>query len=170
VLFVSKYRQARHVLPALADAVAKTPGVQLAIKTHPAETPDAYAAVARGRANIRVLPAGAPLAPLLGASRAVVTVNSTVALDAGVLGVPALVIGLPNNLSPFVEAGIMAGAATEAEIAQALDRILYDERFRQQLERARVEYLTRFGIGSDGRAAARSAEAVVALISHGPQP
>jgi hypothetical protein len=170
VLFVSKYRQARHVLAALADAVADMPDVQLAIKTHPAETPDAYAPIAQGRANIRVLPAAAPLAPLLRASRAVITVNSTVALDAGVLGIPALVIGLPNNLSPFVEAGVMAGAATEAEIAPALNRILYDEGFRQQIARARVEYLTRFGIGSDGRAAARSAEAVLALISHGPQP
>jgi hypothetical protein len=170
VLFVSKYRQARHVLAALANTVAGMPDVQLAIKTHPAETPDAYAPVAMGRANIRVLPATAPLAPLLRASRAVITVNSTVALDAGVLGIPALVIGLPNNLSPFVEAGVMAGALTEAEIGPALQRILYDERFRQQIARARVAYLTRFGIGSDGRAAERSAEAVLALISHGPQP
>ena len=51
-----------------------------------------------------------PLAPLLAASRAVITVNSTVALDAAVAGVPALVIGLPNNLSPFVDAGALAGA------------------------------------------------------------
>lgn len=168
VLFVSKYRQAHHVLAALAAAVADMPDVQLAIKTHPAETPDAYAPVAQGRANIRVLPAATPLAPLLRASRAVITVNSTVALDAGVLGIPALVIGLPNNLSPFVDAGVMAGAATEAAIAPALRRILYDEGFRGQIEHARVEYLTRFGIRSDGCAAARSAEAVLALISHGP--
>jgi UDP-N-acetylglucosamine 2-epimerase len=170
VLFVSKYRQARHVLEALGDAVAAMPGVQLAIKTHPAETPEAYAPIARRRANISVLPATAALAPLLRASRAVITVNSTVALDAGVLGIPALVIGLPNNLSPFVEAGIMAGAATAAEIAPALQRILYDEEFRQQIDRAREEYLTRVGIGSDGRAATRSAEAVLALISRGHQP
>ena len=59
-----------------------------------------YAALVAGRRHVTVLPASAPLAPLLRASRAVVTVNSTVALDAAVLGVPALVIGLPNNLSP----------------------------------------------------------------------
>jgi hypothetical protein len=170
VLFVAKYRQARHVLAALADAVAAMPDVQLAIKTHPAETPDAYRPVAEGRANIRVLPAAAPLAALLRASHAVVTVNSTVALDAAVLGVPTLVIGLPNNLSPFVEAGIMAGAATVAEIAPALRRILYDQGFRLQIERARSEYLPRVGIASDGRAAARSADAVLSLISQGSQP
>ena len=170
ILFVAKYRQARHVLAALADAVADMPDVQLAVKTHPAETPDAYRPVAEGRANIRVLPATAPLAALLRASQAIVTVNSTVALDAAVLGVPALVIGLPNNLSPFVEAGIMAGAATVTEIAPALRRILYDQGFRLQMERVRSEYLPRVGIASDGRAAARSADAVLALISHGSQP
>ncbi len=164
VLFVAKYGQARHVLQALADAVAAMPDVHLAIKTHPAETPDAYRPLVEGRPAIRVLPASAPLAPLLAASRAIVTVNSTVALDAAVLGVPALVIGLPNNLSPFVDAGVMAGAASAGEIAPALQRILYDEEFRMQLERVTGEYLARVGIASDGRAAARSAAAVLALM------
>jgi hypothetical protein len=114
---------------------------------------------------VTVLPASALLAPLLRASRAVVTVNSTVALDAAVLGVPALVIGLPNNLSPFVEAGVMAGVAggDVAETARALDRILYHEEFRRELELAQRAFLTRFNLGADGRAAERAAEAIVRL-------
>ncbi len=170
VLFVAKYSQARHALGALVAAVAQMPKVQLAIKAHPAETPDAYSpliqecrAASFDSARIKVLPAAAPLAPLLRASRVVVTINSTVALDAGVLGIPALVIGLPNNLSPFVAAGIMAGAATRSDIEPELRRILYDEGFRLQIERSRGEYFKRFAIGSDGRAAARSADAVLAL-------
>ena len=111
VLVTTKHREAQGVLGMLLDAAASCPGVHVAIKTHPAETPEVYADLVAGHPNVTVLPASAPLAPLLGASRAVVTVNSTVALDAAVLGVPALVIGLPNNLSPFVEAGIMAGVA-----------------------------------------------------------
>lgn len=165
VLLVAKHREVRGVLPALAEAIAAMPGVQLAIKTHPAETAEVYAAVAAGRGNIRILPASAPLAPLVRASRAIVTMNSTVALDAAVLGVPALVIGLPNNLSPFVEAGAMAGAHSPGEIGPALHRILYDEGFRLQLERARIAYLSRFGIASDGRAAARAADAVLAAMT-----
>ena len=117
----------------------------------------------------RVLAASAPLAPLLAASRAVVTVNSTVALDAAVLGVPALVVGLPNNLSPFVDAGIMAGAG-EGDPAGILGRILYDEGFRQQLDAARRDFLTRFQIRSDGRAAERSAEAVLQLVDGAANP
>jgi hypothetical protein len=163
VLLVTKLREARHALPSLIAAVGDMPGVQLAIKTHPAETPDVYAALAAGAANVRVLPAGAPLAPLLAAARAVVTVNSTVALDGAVLGIPALVIGLPNNLSPFVEAGAMAGANDE-EIGPVLSRILYDERFRQELGASRSVFLARYGIGSDGFAAERSAGAIVSRL------
>jgi hypothetical protein len=88
-----------------------------------------------------------------------------------VLGVPALVIGLPNNLSPFVDAGAMAGASTRAEIGPALERILYDEGFRLQLERDRIACLSRFGMASDGRAAARAAETVLAaMIGRGQAP
>jgi UDP-N-acetylglucosamine 2-epimerase len=168
VLFVAKYRQAQHVLDTLAEAVAAMPDVQLAIKTHPAETPDAYDPVVRGRGNVCVLAASAALAPLLRASRAIVTVNSTVALDAAVLGIPALVIGLPNNLSPFVDAGIMAGAATAREIAPSLRRLLYDEQFRLQLARERSVYLRRLGIAATGTAAVRAADAVTALLVSAP--
>jgi UDP-N-acetylglucosamine 2-epimerase len=165
VLVTTKHREAQRVLGMLLDAAASCPGVHVAIKTHPAETPEVYADLVAGHPNVTVLPASAPLAPLLGASRAVVTVNSTVALDAAVLGIPALVIGLPNNLSPFVDAGIMAGAAgtDNAETARALDQILYHEEFRHELARAQQAFLIRFNIAADGLAAERAAEAIVKL-------
>jgi glycosyltransferase involved in cell wall biosynthesis len=165
VLVTTKHREARGLLGTLLDAAATLPDVHVAIKAHPAETPEVYADLAGGRPHVTVLPASTPLAPLLRASRAVVTVNSTVALDAAVLGVPALVIGLPNNLSPFVEAGIMAGVAgtDAAETARALDQILYHEEFRQGLARAQEAFLTRFNIRADGLAAERAAEAIVKL-------
>jgi hypothetical protein len=160
VLLATKYREARRVLGPLVDAVERIPETHLAVKTHPAETPDVYRAATAGRAHVSVLPASAPLAPLLNACRVVVTVNSTVALDAAVLDVPALVIGLPNNLSPFVEAGVMAGAP-DGEIETMLRRILYDEEFRQHLKGSRRAFLERFAIGSDGHAADRAAAAIL---------
>ena len=113
VLVTTKWSEARRALPRFLQSASTLPGVHVAIKTHPAETPDVYANAAAGLPRVTVLAAAVPLAPLLAGSRAVVTVNSTVALDAAVLGVPALVVGLPNNLSPFVDAGIMAGAGED---------------------------------------------------------
>src|SRR5262249_51391241 len=155
VLFAAKEREARGVLPALVEAVSGMPGVQLAIKPHPAETPEVYGAATAGVPNIRVLAAGAPLAPLLGAARGVVTVNSTVAIDALALGVPSLVIGLPNNLTPFVNAGAMLGAGSAAEIREALTRLLYDQEFRSTFHAGRT--------AGGGDAAGASAEAILAL-------
>ena len=161
VLVATKEKEARHVLPALIAAAASIPGVRIAIKPHPAETAAAYGGIAGPGAT--VLPADTPLPALLAASRAVVTVNSTVALDAAVAGIPALVIGLPNNLSPFVDAGALAGAQTSEEIAEQLRRVLYDEGFRSQLAAARRAFLGAHAMNSDGTAAARSAETVLAL-------
>jgi hypothetical protein len=163
VLLVSKFSEVRYLLPPLLDAIAALPETVLAIKTHPAEAPASYERAAAGRARVRVLPAAAPLAPLLGAARALVTVNSTVALDALSLGVPALAIGLPNNLSPFVDAGAIAGAPSPAGIAPALGAVLYDEQFRRTLAAGAAATVNRYGMRADGRAAERSADAVMAL-------
>ena len=155
VVFAAKEREARTALPALVDAVKDMPDVLLAIKPHPAETASVYDAATAGVPNVRVLAAGTALPPLLGAARGIVTVNSTVAIDALALGVPALVIGLPNNLTPFVEAGAMLGAGSSAEIRGALSRLLYDQEFRSSFGGRRT--------GPPGNAAAAAADAILAL-------
>ncbi len=169
VLLATKQREAARVLPDLIAAVSAMPNVQLAIKPHPAETVDAYRADAARASNVTVLSTSAPLPELLAASRALVTVNSTVAIDALALGVPSLVIGLPNNLTPFVEAGTMAGARSREEIRASLERLLYDQEFRLQLAHATERFVAEFRPAApsgveDGRgAAARAAAAVLAL-------
>jgi hypothetical protein len=168
VLVTTKEREARPHLPALVDAAARLPGVTLVIKPHPAESALVYEAVTRSRGAVKVVDPGEPLAPLLASARAVVTVNSTVALDAGALGIPALAIGLPNNLSPFVEAGALAGSSGETDLAAALQRILYDEGFRQQLAERRALILGQGAQGamtSDGDAALRAADTIRRLAS-----
>jgi hypothetical protein len=157
VLFAAKEREARRSLPALIAAVRDMTDVQLAIKPHPAETPAVYGSAAAGARNVTVLSTSAPLAPLLAAAEAIVTVNSTVAIDALTLGIPSLVIDLPNNLTPFVEAGVMAGAAAADEITDGLARVLYDQEFRSRIQRGRR-------VDGGASAAARSADAIVRLM------
>jgi len=155
VVFAAKEREARGALPALVHAVRDMSDVQLVIKPHPAETPEVYVDAIAGVSNIKVLDAGTPLPSLLGAARALVTVNSTVAIDALPLGVPSLVIGLPNNLTPFVAAGAMLGAGSVSEIRDALTRLLYDQEFRSTFHAGPT--------AGGGDAAAASADAILAL-------
>jgi hypothetical protein len=74
--------------------------------------------------------------------------------------VPSLVIGLPNNLSPVVDAGVMAGATGPEEIRSVLGKLLYNQEFRDK-----VGGPPALQGGHDGRAASRSAEAILALAS-----
>ena len=50
--------------------------------------------------------------------------NSAVAIDGLLLGLPALVIGLPNNLQPFVDAGAMTGARSGDDLTPSLRSLL----------------------------------------------
>src|SRR5262249_9821248 len=122
------------------------------IKPHPAEPAVVYATAAAGVPNVRIADAQASLPMLLAAASAVVTVNSTVAIDAMALGVPSLVLGLPNNLTPLVDRGEMTGASTAGEIRSAIAHLVYDQGFRGKVARA-----------VEGSSASRSADAIVGM-------
>lgn len=167
VLVTTKEREARTSLPAFLDAASRVTGVIVAIKPHPAETRASYSSHVRNRPRVRVLAPEEPLAPLLAAAQVVVTVNSTVALDASALDIPAMAIGLPNNLSPFVDAGAMSGAAQGADVEALLRRILYDEGFRGQLAAGRRAVFGQPVITRELSAATRSADVLLGLVHDG---
>jgi len=162
-VLAAKFTEIRDHLPGLVAAVEGLPRVHLAIKPHPAETPGVYAALSAGRRNVSIAPPDLDLAQLVAAADGLVTMNSTVAIDGLALGVPALVIGLPNNLSPFVTAGVMLGAGDAARIPEGLEALLYDSEVRQGLARAAAGFLDRYDMRPKGDSAARASEAILAL-------
>jgi hypothetical protein len=171
LLLVTKFTQVRKVFGELVAAASALEGVRLVVKCHPAETAEPYERAGAGSPAVRIAPATTDLAALLGVARGVVTVNSTVAIDAMRLGVPAMVVDLPNNLSPFVEAGVMLGATTPGGIQRTLRRLLEDEQARATLAARQREFLAQFGGPADGQAAQRAAGAVLALagrLDRGP--
>jgi len=171
VLVATKEKEARAVLGPFLARAAAVHGAVLVIRPHPAETAEQYAEVVGQHPGVRIAAARTPLSTLLASARAVVTVNSTVALDAGALGIPALVIGLPNNLSPFVSAGALAGSRDPAEAAGLLDRLLHDTSLREQLAERRKSLFGGPPTSGVSRAAALSADAVIALIgARAPSP
>ena len=163
-MLAAKFSDIGGELPRLFAAVAAQPEVQLIVKTHPAETPDAYVALASGIRNTAVLPADADLAPLLAAADALVTMNSTVAVDGLVLGVPAIVLGWPTNLSPFVDAGVMVGGP-DLDVGEALKRVLYHQPSRDELHLRATAFTRTYCIQADGRAAERASDEILATLT-----
>jgi len=127
-----------------------------------AETPGAGAAGA-----VQLAPPTVDLASLLAACDLVVTVNSTVAIDAMALGIPALSVGMPNNLTPFVTAGGIAGVYAPDELRPALARLLWDDAARAELVAKGLSCAENGGMRTDGGAARRAADALAALADSG---
>jgi len=163
VVVAAKFSQIGHVLPSFIQSAASIPNVRVVIKTHPAETADVYAPAAGGQRHVMVASASADLAELLTVADAIVTMNSTVAIDGLALGIPALVIGLPNNLSPFVEAGVMLGADGADSVRQAVRSVLYDLQVRRTLIERADAFVARYHLRPEPGAAARAAEEILNL-------
>ncbi len=166
VVVAAKFTQVASSLPSLAAAVRQLPGVCTVVKCHPADRASDYETALAGTPDTVVLPAGFDLARLLGVARAVVTVNSTVAVEAMACGVPALVMDLPNNLSPFVDAGVMVGA-TAGTLAERLAWLLEESEGRLALLARAGAFLADQGFIVDGRSTARAVAAIRALAQPG---
>jgi hypothetical protein len=165
-VLTAKFSETRDLLPSLIEAVGRRPDMHLAIKAHPAETGGVYNPFIHGTTNVRVVAPGADLAVLLAAADGVITRNSTVAIDALALGLPALVIGRPSNLSPFVDEGVMLGTASGDQaggVGEALERLLYDREVRARLKAAAVAFVARHGLQATGEAATRAANEILEM-------
>jgi UDP-N-acetylglucosamine 2-epimerase len=160
VLVAAKHVQLGAAFRQLVDITASRRDVRLVVKPHPGEATGPYQRDAAGANHVTLLPASADLAAFTAIARVLVTANSTAAIEAMIADVPALVVALPSNLSPFVEAGAMVGAGPDT-LPVELDRLLYDGESRSRLKAARRAFLERYGIRADGRAAARSAETIL---------
>jgi hypothetical protein len=167
VLVAAKHAQLGGWFGALVAATAVQPGLVLLVKPHPAESGEPYLRDARGAPHVHVAPAGTDLALLTAVARVLVTANSTAAIEAMAIDVPALVVGLPTNLSPFVDAGAMAGVTHPAELADALARVTGDEHARIALSRGREAFVERYGLVPAPGASERAA-AVVAELARSP--
>jgi hypothetical protein len=164
VLVAAKFTQIAGVFPDLVRALVDVPDAHVVVKCHPAEGSDVYLSAVGGNTAVTIAPATLDLAELTRASDLLVTVNSTASIEAMVMGVPTLVLALPNNLSPFVDAGVMDGVEVGGDVAAAL-RTALDTGARREAWRARAAaFMAREGIHSDGQAVTRAAQAILSLI------
>ena len=84
------------------------------------------------------------------------------------LGIPALSVGVPNNLTPFVVAGGIAGVYQPDELQPALARLLWDEPARKELVARGLACAESAGVRADGGAAGRSAAELARLLADSP--
>lgn len=185
------FERFRALLPRLADAL---PGHTLVVRPHPAEAPGPWREAAAGRSDIDVVHEG-PVAPWLLAADALIHNGCTTAIEAHVLGVPAISFqphkdarydrALPDSLSvevadevallEAVSSTLSRGGPVEAipghrDVARrhltGLDGALACDRIVDVLEEQRASVPPIRGRGRGRRFAALHATARGLLIRH----
>lgn len=147
------------LVPILA-AASHIEGAHVILKLHPDDRQvDMEALASRaGAAGIDIV-ARYPLGRLLGAADLLVSVMSTVIIEAAVIGTPILCCDFSGKTAAldFVAEGLCAGCKEPGAVAGAIARLLFDSDAIAESRRMAQTGIARFNGPNDGRSARRIA-------------
>lgn len=156
-----------NTLKMISAACKKLPGLQLIIKIHPREEIAYYQDLCQkiGLGDKVPILKEIDLHNLIKVSDGVIIKNSTVGLEALMLGVKILCLNvtLRKSLIPYAAEGIAALAENKKEIEEDLERLV---RLETKLEREKREiFVFNYNFRSDGKAAERVADFLASEIT-----
>jgi glycosyltransferase involved in cell wall biosynthesis len=159
----------RRVFEALLQATAEMPEAQLVVKLHPskADAPAFYRSLLleRGREDV-ILLKNADLYALLAGCDVLVTVSSTVHVEAVFFARPVVIMNLDRDRPlPVVVQGAALSVEQKEETAGILQRALFDPHIQQTLARCRSRFVERYAFRNDGRATERILDLVSRWMS-----
>ena len=141
--------------------------VLLIIRPHPREDPKIYRKFLR-EFNTHIpsdkikLMHGVNISKLLKASDLLITVNSTVALEANVIGTPVVTLNFMEEKDLFYsQEGGAVGVENPEALTDVIHKALYDEKFKVRMAINRNEFLRKFSFNKDGGATERVAKLVM---------
>ncbi len=158
---------------AVVNAMDSFPEEQLVIKLHPEEHISEYKQVLReiNRDNV-ILCQTIDVYELLNASNLVMTIASTVALEAMLFNKPVLCIDFTGRvpIHLFTEDGAAIAVHQEADLVPAIHKALHDPQTIKELEQGRKKFIDKHIYKPDGLTSKRVAELIVRLIAENKEP
>ncbi|MDD4860045.1 MAG: hypothetical protein PHR56_07570 [Dehalococcoidales bacterium] len=159
----------RRLTELVVETCAGSPGSHLVIKLHPRETADEYSYITGGqfRGKCRVVAdKDIDLHSLIDASRVVLNQNSTVGIDAVLCDKDIITLNLIKLASvDYAEFGASLKVTPEADLGEALRRVLHDESLQRELKEKRREYIRLCFPYFDGKATDRVVDLIHRMLS-----
>ena len=145
-------------------------GVLLIIKPHPRENPKSYSNFLREfNADIFsdeiILLHGVNTSKLIKASDLLLTVHSTIALEANVIGTQVVTLNFTEEKDPFYsKEGGAVGVENPEALKDIIYKALYDEKFKERMSIGRNKFLQKYCFNEDGGATERAADLVMQVM------
>jgi len=134
--------------------------LQLVIKLHPEEDQKPLLYKNHSYSPI-ILGGNNGIDELLYVSDLFITKSSTSAIEASILNIPTLILNLSNELNPYIEKGVALGVYNREELIPAIKSLLYNEKVRKKLAKARENFVYDYTYLQDGRASERVANIII---------
>ena len=150
----------------IVNAMDQFPEKQLVIKLHPSEKMEEYRQILTKMGHDGVIICqDIDLYQLLHASDLLMTIHSTVALEAMLLDKPVITVNLSGrpDLFPFAESGAAIGVYDEKSLVPAIRKALYDAKVGSEMKRKRTQFVQEHAYKQDGQASKRMAELIIQL-------
>lgn len=156
----------REFIDAIIGTMSEFPEKQLVIKLHPSEKKEEYQRMLARTNNNAIICRDIDLYGLLVLSELLMTVHSTVALEAMILHKPVITVNLTGkpDVMPYAESGAALGVYRKEDLAPAINKALYDPEVREKMAKKREQFVYDHAYKPDGQATKRVADLIVRLI------
>jgi CDP-glycerol glycerophosphotransferase (TagB/SpsB family) len=134
--------------------MSEFPEKQLVIKLHPSEKLEEYREIPGMAEQKVIICRDVDLYGLLHASELLMTVHSTVALEAMILDKPVITVNLTGkpDVMPYAESGAALGVYRKEDLAPAINKALYDPEVREKMAGKREKFVYDHAYKLDGQA------------------
>lgn len=157
----------KEFIQTVVGAVIEFPEKRLIIKLHPSEKIEEYQEMLAGMDdNKAIICQSIDLYGLLNACDLLMTVHSTVALEAMILNKPVITINLTGrpDAMPYAQSGAALGVYRKEDLAPSIRKALYDPEVSKETERNRRKFVSEHAYKLDGQATKRVAALIIRLI------
>lgn len=155
------------VISKVFSSMKNFPEVQLVVKPHPAEESKLHELILRETSqNNIIIKKDLDIFELLFSSEIVITMFSTVGLEAIILDKPVITINLTNKPDsyPYAESGAALGVYKPEDISNAIKKVLYDPEVGMALKKCRKKFVYEHAYKMDGLASRRVADLIEGMM------
>jgi len=149
------------VLEEIIKFLSTNEDVYLIIKPHPEEKSDLYRRFEQYE-KVTVEDSGANINDLLLDADVLITISSTVGINAAILGVPIILLNFDGISSPYTP--ISLEVREIKGVIPAIKNVLYNREILQKISDAREKFIYEHGYRIDGKASERVADLIENLL------
>lgn len=161
-----KAKERTEFIISVVKAVKEFPDKQLVIKLHPIENVKDYEKILNEIDSNTILCKDINIYGLIYASEILMTVSSTTALEAMILGKPVIIVDFTNKPIPtiYAECGAAVGVYNEADLAPTIEKVLYSQKVQRELKNNRKKFVYEHAYKIDGQASKRVVDLIKLMI------